>query len=458
VATYTINASSTNVGRVRSYSNSGWSGARSGTKTLTADLTGYPPTGQYKVPSTNFYVYQSYLEFDTSGVVGTITSAVLKINVYSRTNDQSYDIEARLFDFGAGVTTADYIAGASLGSYTLLATLADTAATPGAYRTFTDVAMAANINVSGTTRIMLCDSRTRSDLSPSNSNYIVYENGGDPSPPQLVITTSDPTGTLTGTLGAVTSSATGTLEIAGAATPSLADLTLSSTATISGTQEGLLNKSLDDLTVSSTIAIETFGYTEVTLGALTLSTVALVDLNGSLTATLGALTTQSVIARDFNGALTATLDALTLGSVNIAGRDASVTATLGALTLQAVESGPPWPVQYDFPQSPLDGTWRRERGDDTLRSDRAVGARQYRTQNGGNYADVTFAIMLKSKTALDLLDRFFRDDCKNGAKPFYWIDPETGDSMAWLWAAPPQIRHVARETYRVDCALLKEAA
>jgi hypothetical protein len=268
----------------------------------------------------------------------------------------------------------------------------------------------------------------------------------------------DPTGDLTSTLGAVTSSATGTLEIAGAATPSLADLALSSTATISGTQEGCstLRSPPDAVLDGGNRDVRLF--TEVTLGDVTLSTVALVDLNGSLTATLGALTTQAVIAWDFNGALTATLDALTLGSVNISGVDASVTATLGALTLQAVESGPPWPVQYDFPQSPLDGTWRRERGDDTLRSDRAVGARQYRTQNGGNYADVTFAIMLKSKSALDLLDRFFRDDCKNGAKPFYWIDPETGDNMAWLWAAPPQIRHVARETYRVDCALLKEAA
>jgi hypothetical protein len=146
------------------------------------------------------------------------------------------------------------------------------------------------------------------------------------------------------------------------------------------------------------VAIETFGYSEVTLDDLTLSTVALVDLDAELTATLDALTSEAVIAWNFEGALTATLDALTLGSVNISGVDASVTATLGALTLQAVESGPPWPVQYDFPQSPLDGTWRRERGDDTLRSDRAVGARQYRTQNGGNYADATFAIMVKSKS------------------------------------------------------------
>jgi hypothetical protein len=457
VATYTIYASASNSGRISSNDNN-YTNARNGSGTISTSTQ--PRTGQFRL-TVAYYVYEAFLDFDTSVLSGkSIVSATLEGYLQAVYIDTAFTAQARLRNYGASLTTGDWVAGGSLSALTSLATLASGDATVSAWNEFTDVALAANLNTTGNTRILICSSRTVSNSSPSasTSEYFVFPTPDGTNSFRLIVETDENNGELSSTLAAVTSSATGTLEIAGAATPALADLVLSSTATISGTQEGVLNTSLAALTLSSTVAIETFGYFEVALDALTLSTVALVDLEGTLTATLGALTTESVIARNFDGALTATLGALTLQSVNIAGVTGSVATTLGALTLQAVESGPPWPVQYDFPQSPLDGTWRRERGDDTLRSDRAVGARQYRTQNGGNYADVTFAIMLKSKTALDLLDRFFRDDCKNGAKPFYWIDPETGDSMAWLWAAPPQIRHVARETYRVDCALLKEAA
>lgn len=457
MAVTTLNAT-TNHGYIRSQSST-YSNARAGSGTKTAFATAAHLAGQQNVSSTHYH-YEAFLEFDTSTITGTITSVVLKVYVNSFVADNAFTLQARLYDFSTSLTTADWVPGADTSGDTLLATLASGSLSTSAYNSFTDVAFPANINTSGKTRFYVTTDNFVAGTPPGGNNeeFCWWLSATESNPPQLVITTSDPTGVVTSTLAAVTSSATGTLEIAGAATPALADLTLSSTANLTGTAEGVLNTSLAALTVSSTVAIETFGYSEVTLGDVTLSTVALVDLEGELTATLGALTSESVIARNFEGALTATLGALTLGSVNIAGVTGSVAATLGALTLQAVESGPPWPVQYDFPQSPLDGTWRRERGDDTLRSDRTVGARQYRARNGGNYADVTFAIMLKSKTALDLLDRFYRDDCKNGATPFYWIDPETGDNMAWLWAAPPQIRHVARETYRVDCALLKEAA
>ena len=456
MAVYTINCS-TNHGYLRS-SGGSYNSVRGG-NALTATASAQHYAGQHNLSGT-FYLYEAFLDFDTSSVVGTISSVVLKVHGYSLAVDNAYTLEARLYPFGTSLTTADWVPGSDMSGDTLLATLASGSFSVGAYNSFTDVAFVANINQAGRTRFYIATDRMRTATSPASNKQETagWDSATGTNPPQLVITTSDPTGDLTSTLAAVTSSATGTLEISGTATPTLDDVALSSTATISGTQEGLLNTSLDALTLSSTVAIETFGYSEITLDDVTLSTVALVDLEGELTATLGELTTESVIAWNFEGALTATLDALTVQSVNFSGVDASLAVTLGALTLQAVESGPPWPSLYDFPQSPLDGTWRRERGDDTLRSDSPVGARQYRAQNGGNYADVTFAIMLKSKNALDLLDRFFRDDCKNGATPFYWTDPETGDNMAWLWAAPPQIRHVARETYRVECALLKEAA
>jgi hypothetical protein len=458
VAVYTINASASNVGRVRSYSNTGWSGARSGTKILTVDLAGFPLTGQQKIPSSNFFVYQSYIEFDTSIVAGTITSAVLKINVFSRSNDQSYNIEARLYDFGAAVETADYIAGANLGAYTLLATLADTAATPGDYRTFSDIAMAANVNTSGKTRIMLCDSLTRLDLSPSNENYIIYECGSDPSPPQLIVTTGNSSGSLAKSLSNATVSAAATLAIAGTLALTGADATVTGTANLSGTADGVLSQTLADATAAGTMSVETFGYLDITLDDATVYTEVLVDLVAVASIALDDAVASGVVAWDFTGAASIRLDDAVVGATTASGIGGSLSVTLGDATVQAGQFGPLWPDVYDFPQAPLDGTYRVTLGDDTLRTDSEVGARQYRARNGGNYSDVTFAIMLKSNAAKDLVDRFYRDDCANGATPFYWKDPESGDTVAWLWASPPQIQYVAPQRWRVECALLREAA
>lgn len=457
MATFTIYATAANSGRITSTDNN-YNNARSGSGTLSTATQ--PRAGQFK-QTVSFTVYEAFIEFDTSVLSGaTIVSATLEGYLQARYIDSSFTTQARLRDFGSAITTADWVAGASLSALTNLATLASGSTTVGAWNAFADVALAANLNTSGKTRILLCSSRTVSGTAPgtSTSEYLVFPTPDGTNSFRLIVETEENNGELSQSIGDFSLSATGEVSTHGLLSQSIGDFTLAAAGTVSGEGEGVLNQSIGDFTLSATGTVVTNGYLSSSIGDFTLAATTAAPAKGVLSASIGEFTLAAAAGPSIEGTLSASIGEFTLVATNSGGIDGVLSASIGEFLLVAVESGPPWPVLYDFPQKPLDGTWRRERGDDTLRSDRSVGARQYRAQNGGNYADATFAIMVKSKNALDLLDRFFRDDCKNGAKPFYWIDPETGDNMAWLWAAPPQIRHVARETYRVDCALLKEAA
>lgn len=457
MATYTIYATAANSGRITSTDNN-YNNARSGSGTLSTATQ--PRSGQFK-QTVAFTVYEAFIEFDTSVLSGaTIVSATLEGYLQARYIDSSFTTQARLRDFGSAITTADWVAGASLSALTSLATLASGSTTVGAWNAFADVDLAANINTSGNTRILLCSSRTVSGTSPgtSTSEYLVFPTPDGTNSFRLIVETEENNGEVDKTIAAFTLSSTATRRTNGALAADLSTFGLSAEGAVGGAGEGVLNQSIGTFALSGTITRKTNAYFDNSIGTFGLGATTAVAIDGALSASIGNFGLNAYSVPDIAGVLSQSIGTFSLDATSTGANQGVLSASIGAFYLSAVESGPPWPVLYDFPQSPLDGTWRRERGDDTLRSDRAVGARQYRTQNGGNYADATFAIMVKSKNALDLLDRFFRDDCKNGATPFYWIDPETGDNMAWLWAAPPQIRHVARETYRVDCALLKEAA
>jgi hypothetical protein len=457
VAVYTINCS-TNHGYLRSTGGS-YNSVRGG-NSLTATASAQHYAGQHNLSGT-FYLYEAFLDFDTSTVVGTISSVVLKVYGYSLATDNSYTLEARLYPFGTSLTTADWVPGSDMSGDTLLASLASGSFSVGAYNSFTDVAFVANINQAGRTRFYIATDRMRTATSPASNKQETagWDSATGTNPPQLVITTADSTnGEVVKTIAAFTLSSTATRKTNGALSQDVGTFGLSAQGAVGGAGEGVLNQSIGTLSLSGTIVRKTNAYFDNSFGDFGLGATTAVAIEGVLSASIGTVGLNAYSLPGIDGVLSQSIGAFELDATSTGANQGVLSASIGSFLLVAVESGPAWPSIYDFPQSPLDGTWRRERGDDTLRTDRAVGARQYRTQNGGNYADVTFAIMLKSNLAKDLLDRFFRDDCKNGATPFYWIDPETGDNMAWLWAAPPQIRHVARETYRVDCALLKEAA
>ena len=457
MAVTTLNAT-TNQGYVRSQA-SNYNNARAGSGSKSLTQTTSQVAGQQLLGGTH-YIDEAFLEFDTSTITGTISSVVLKVYITDIYADNSFTCQARLYDYGTSLTTADWVPGADVSGDTLLATLASGSMSANGYNSFANVAFPANINTSGKTRIYLATDNFASATSPGTNEkeVFVFQSPTGTNVPQLVITTSDQQGALTATIAAITLSAAIGIETFGALGVEIGTIGLAATGEGAAAQSGVLNQSIGDITLASTVAIETFGYLESSIGEITLSTAAALPVDGDLTASIGDITLASIVARDATGTLSMSIGNILLSTSTSAGIDGALTASIGEIILNASQAATVWPTVYAFPQSPLTGTWRRTPGSDTLRSDREVGARQYRARQSNNYSDAVFAIMLTTAAQRAELHRFFEEDCASGAKPFTWADPETGDVVKWTWAEPPLLMHQAIENYRVECAVRREMA
>jgi hypothetical protein len=104
------------------------------------------------VGGTSGTIEEAFEQWDTSGI-GTdiISSAVLAL--YSSGYAYTGTIQARAYDWGTGLTTGDWVPGANLSALTLVAHLVNPAAYY--YQNYTDDALAANINKTGSTRLIL---------------------------------------------------------------------------------------------------------------------------------------------------------------------------------------------------------------------------------------------------------------------------------------------------------------
>lgn len=469
--TFTIYATRNSSATMRSRDTASYSNARDGLDTGgNSSNTGTGGFNMYvgqadNSGSTGWSYDTTGLIFDTSSVSGTVTAATLEIYAVSTVGTPDWDIEARVHDFGGSVAAwpTDFVDADNLAAKTLVATLTKSAVTASAYNTFTDVALAANIIVGGSTELILASSRSRTATAPGAGltervNFTSPLSPMGANGPRLVITTAAvPEGALTKTLDAATLSSAGALAISGLLSITTNDATLSAAANLIGVGEGLVNAALADATLSSTIGIETFGYATVTAADATLSSVGALATTGSFTVTLEGATLSAVGAKENSGVLSVTLADATLVTSTLAGITGSVSVTLENATLSALQSGPAWPVVYRFPQRPISGTWRRVHGDDTLRSSEEVGARRYLGRDGGDYADVAFEILLNGNLQIKEMDRFFAVDCAYGSRRFFWPHPETGVVMPWTWAVPPNHRFIAGSVVRCECQLRMEA-
>lgn len=131
-------------GRVASY-NADYATARAGSGSLLLGA-GSLLWGQLESGGT-YYCYECMLAFDLTSIPSgaTITSATFSGYPNDVATTNAYTIRLRAYDWGPTLATSDFVAGASLSSYTLLADLATTSWTAGAYRAFNDVALAANL-------------------------------------------------------------------------------------------------------------------------------------------------------------------------------------------------------------------------------------------------------------------------------------------------------------------------
>ena len=138
--------------------------------------------------------YEGFLAFDTSTVVGTITAVTLSVYGMNDSSVTDFTLEARLHDWGATLTTADWVPGNQLGTKTLLASMNTSGWSAAGYNTLTsDAAFLTNINQSGFTRVLMCSSRHRLGNTPSGSEFVGYRSAnqaGTTNDPKLVIETT----------------------------------------------------------------------------------------------------------------------------------------------------------------------------------------------------------------------------------------------------------------------------
>ena len=168
-----------------------FSAARAGTgASLTADSTS-SSANVGMTYSKSYYVYEAALSFDTSVVTGTPSSAVLSLYVALDNSTQDFTANARAVDWGASLTTGNWIAGGSLSGNPLRATRSTAGLTNGAYNDFTQDASFPG-NLASPVRLWLSSDRQESNTAPTGSEYINFataDASGTTQDPKLTIVT-----------------------------------------------------------------------------------------------------------------------------------------------------------------------------------------------------------------------------------------------------------------------------
>ena len=166
--------------------------ARAGPSDGAADADVSLINGQFYNGSTTYGVHESFADWDTSAI-GTDTVSAATLSLWAVTDDSTSNFTSRirLYDWGATLTTADWIAGADLSGNTLLATFASAGVTTGAYNDFTDVAFPANVNTGGATRVVLSSDELEAGNAPAAFQRIIWSSAnvaGTTQDPKLVVT------------------------------------------------------------------------------------------------------------------------------------------------------------------------------------------------------------------------------------------------------------------------------
>jgi hypothetical protein len=174
--------------------------ARSGSN-LGAEVDGqYMRAGQ-TLAGGFYFCWEGFIEFDLSSITpsSTIDSAVLALSPNSGDNDlEGFTWRVRDFDYGATLTTGDYVAGASLGATGTLrahkAVAAGSWVPNDTYQDFDDDAMAALVtaNIGGVIRLIVFTDRHQAGTTPTQDEYRYFGGVGDPNPPRLTVEWTPP--------------------------------------------------------------------------------------------------------------------------------------------------------------------------------------------------------------------------------------------------------------------------
>ena len=304
-------------GFIESSHASTYSTARSGGGTKVAPTTEvYLQIGQnYLGSEFGYYLYESFLSFDTSTIPDSAIISAVTLSLhgggYVDQSTTDFTIEARTYDWGASLTTADWVAGADLSSNTLLASRSTSGWSTSAYNDLTENGsnFVSAINKTGITRIILCSSRTKDGTTPTGAEYVnlgASEKSGTSNDPKLSVTyVLGPT-----TVGSITMSGTVTKLVNKSLTGTSGSLSgtlitgvayfkslTGTTGALSGTLVNRTNKALSGSitgsgTVSKHITKSFVGIMGALTGALNATKTKLVSVSGTMGTLSGAVTTR----------------------------------------------------------------------------------------------------------------------------------------------------------------------
>lgn len=141
-----------------------------------------------------YYCLETFLSFDTSSIPAgaTITAVELSLDGYSDRGYQAFTNEVRVRDWGATLTTADYVAGADLSALTRVATLASSAYSAGYAACTEDGTNFRNAIVKGgMTRLLITSDRLAAGTTPTTfemQDFTANPLAGGSPDPKLVVT------------------------------------------------------------------------------------------------------------------------------------------------------------------------------------------------------------------------------------------------------------------------------
>lgn len=189
-------------------SNANYATARAGSG-LTVNTTGPPVWNGQEVAAAVYYIYETFLQFDCSVIDAgeTVSSAFLNCYLHTDLSSDDYTINAKAHDWGASLTTADWVAGADLSGLTQLGVLATSGLSAG-YNVFSDVAMAGHVDAkSATTGVLLASNLVEAGTAPTGTEVVAFysaNQSGTSFDPALDVTAEEGVGGWTGKIAGVT--------------------------------------------------------------------------------------------------------------------------------------------------------------------------------------------------------------------------------------------------------------
>ena len=176
----------------------GYSAARDGTGNvgITTDTGTNLRTGQTRIGGATYDVWEAFIAFDTSSLTAgaTVSAAVLNLTAQIDSSTTDFTVEARLRDWGTSVDTGDWVAGGGLSALTLLAHYATSGGfVPDTAYDLVNDTFPANVNKTGSTRLILSSNRTTGNNVPTGSEYVTARSAdqtGTTQDPKLTVTYS----------------------------------------------------------------------------------------------------------------------------------------------------------------------------------------------------------------------------------------------------------------------------